>query len=387
VLQGIDKITLTFNGSVDPTTLSKPGAVALTGPNGPVTITSITALAPPPPQPGQPPPPPSSVFQINFAGQTSGGIYTLALSPSLVTDFSGNQMNQNGNSTNGEPGVPPGGDGFQLHFIVLPVNAQGFHVDSAVADSLATPPGMSSITLTFTKGVDPSTFHSSDVTLTGPGGTVSQASISVTPSNSPSNTVWVIGFPTQTAAGTYTLTLSNTIKDQNGNFIDQNLDDPGPYPGGPNTQQPEDRYTTQFTLTAQSPGPGPGPGPGPSPGPGPITGEIPIGQGQLSVLVGPVRKRNGKYTQRIQLFNTSSQPFSAPLGLIFTQLTRGVKLKNRTGFTRVIAPGSPYKFVFPPAGQLGSFAGVAVDVQFKNPKAKRINYKLRVVAGLFPGQF
>ena len=118
-------------------------------------------------------------------------------------------MNQNGNTTNGELGVAPAGDDFQTTFSVTSINPNGLHVVSAVADNLASPPGMSKITLTFNIAVDPTTCSASDVNLVGPGGTV----VVNPPTSDASGAVWTITFASgaQTATGTYALTLSNTL--------------------------------------------------------------------------------------------------------------------------------------------------------------------------------
>ena len=86
-------LTVTFNTLVDPNTFT-PADVTLTGPNGPVTITGVTAR-------------PvgdatsATVFDISFVAQTAAGSYTLTVGPT-ISDPGGNLMNQNLTFPNGE---------------------------------------------------------------------------------------------------------------------------------------------------------------------------------------------------------------------------------------------------------------------------------------------
>ena len=84
-----DYFRLTFDEDVDPTSFT-PADVTLTGPNGPIAITTVTAVD-------------GRNFIVRFAEQNTEGRYTFAVSPN-VNDLNGNPMDQNGNFISGEAG-------------------------------------------------------------------------------------------------------------------------------------------------------------------------------------------------------------------------------------------------------------------------------------------
>jgi hypothetical protein len=87
---GVPAVTLTFNVSINPATLTA-GALTLNGPGGKITPTSIIDVDPQN----------QNVFQINFPAGSAPGSYDLTLQPT-VTDLVGNPMDQNQNGINGE---------------------------------------------------------------------------------------------------------------------------------------------------------------------------------------------------------------------------------------------------------------------------------------------
>src|SRR5205823_3285280 len=103
-------VTVTFNGPVDPETFTVADVVSITGPNGPITAGSVVDITPTPPA-GQANK--HNVYQINFPGQVLDGIYTFVIGPK-ISDFAGDQMDQNNNGINGE--VP--GDRFTGTFVI-----------------------------------------------------------------------------------------------------------------------------------------------------------------------------------------------------------------------------------------------------------------------------
>ena len=76
------------------------------------------------------------------------------------------------------------------------------------------------MSLTFNEEINPATFTPAQVTLTGPGGTIS--GVTVTPVSGSNDHEFTISFPTQTAAGTYTLKVGPDIQDWYGNDMNQN---------------------------------------------------------------------------------------------------------------------------------------------------------------------
>jgi subtilisin-like proprotein convertase family protein len=101
----LSAVKVTFKGAVDPATFTVQDIDSFLGPNGnSIAILTIDNLTPAP-APGQPPPP--SVFDLNFAPQTTAGVYAITLGPNIA-DFAGNLMDQDGDTgTNGEANGQP----------------------------------------------------------------------------------------------------------------------------------------------------------------------------------------------------------------------------------------------------------------------------------------
>jgi hypothetical protein len=100
-------------------------------------------------------------------------------------------------------------------------NTVGPYVVSGNPDgSVNGAPGISSVQLTFNEEINPATFTPSQVTLTGPGGT--KSGVTVTAVSGSNNHKFLISFPTQNAAGAYTLTVGTGIEDWYGNALNQN---------------------------------------------------------------------------------------------------------------------------------------------------------------------
>ncbi len=100
-------------------------------------------------------------------------------------------------------------------------NTDGPYVVSATPDgSVNNSAGLSSVTLSFNEEINPATFTPSEVTLNGPGGTIS--GVTVTAVSGSNDHDFTISFPTQNAAGTYTLTVAPTLQDWYGNDLNQN---------------------------------------------------------------------------------------------------------------------------------------------------------------------
>jgi subtilisin family serine protease len=100
-------------------------------------------------------------------------------------------------------------------------NTHGAYVISAVPNGSATTASpMSAIQLTYSEEVNPATFTPQQVTLTGPAGPIKGATVSAVSGSN--NHQFVISFPPQTAAGTYSLAVGPAIQDFYGNKMDQN---------------------------------------------------------------------------------------------------------------------------------------------------------------------
>ena len=100
-------------------------------------------------------------------------------------------------------------------------NSHGGYVTSAVPTGSATIASpMSAIQVTYNEEINPATFTAQQVSLVGPAGMIKGVTVTVAPGSN--NHQFAISFPTQAAAGTYTLTVGPAIQDFYGNKMDQN---------------------------------------------------------------------------------------------------------------------------------------------------------------------
>lgn len=98
-----DRIRVTFNGPVDPSTFTPDDVTLFDAVGNPVVITAVEMVS----VPGVDGSNPQNVFEIRFATQSQldpdkVGTFTLAFGPDIA-DPAGNRMNQNNNLVNGEP--------------------------------------------------------------------------------------------------------------------------------------------------------------------------------------------------------------------------------------------------------------------------------------------
>lgn len=97
---------------------------------------------------------------------------------------------------------------------------------------------VSSVSLTFNMPVDASTFTAADISFTGPNG-----AIPITGITAVSSVTYRVDFATQSAVGTYTMTIgANIANTTNGSLLDQNNNGTG--------GEPSDNYTNIFTIPA-----------------------------------------------------------------------------------------------------------------------------------------
>ena len=100
-------------------------------------------------------------------------------------------------------------------------NTDGPYVVSVSPDgSVNSSSGLSSVQLTFNEEINPATLTASQVTLAGPDGAIS--GVTVAPVAGSNDHEFTISFPTQAAAGSYTLKVGPDIQDWYGNDMNQN---------------------------------------------------------------------------------------------------------------------------------------------------------------------
>jgi subtilisin family serine protease len=87
----VSSMRVTFNESIDPTSMTVADVVSFVGPGGNIAVSGSSAVA------GTQ----NRQFEITFAPQAAKGNYSLVLGPSIL-DAAGNAMNQDGDATNGE---------------------------------------------------------------------------------------------------------------------------------------------------------------------------------------------------------------------------------------------------------------------------------------------
>ncbi len=99
-------------------------------------------------------------------------------------------------------------------------NTDGPYVTAASpSGSINGSSGFSSVQVTFNEEINPATFTASSVTLVGPDGTI--GGVTVTPVAGSNDHEFTIAFPSQTAAGSYRLTVGPGLHDLYGNAMNQ----------------------------------------------------------------------------------------------------------------------------------------------------------------------
>ena len=100
-------------------------------------------------------------------------------------------------------------------------NTDGPYVVSATPSGAdTTSGGISTVQLSFNEEINPATFTASAVTVTGPGGAIK--GVSVTAVSGSNDHEFNVAFPSQTAAGSYTVKVSPGLQDWYGNDLNQN---------------------------------------------------------------------------------------------------------------------------------------------------------------------
>ncbi len=84
---GLASVDITFSEAVMASTLV-PSAFAISGPNGSIAVTQVTQVS-------------GNVWRVSFANQTTAGVYTLVVLPT-IRDAAGNLLNQDRDTVSGE---------------------------------------------------------------------------------------------------------------------------------------------------------------------------------------------------------------------------------------------------------------------------------------------
>lgn len=210
---------VTFDEDIDPATAGGQDAT-LYGP-GDVLLGAATGFS------GS-----GTEFTVAFSPQRADGAYRLAVGPN-IRDIAGNDMNQNGNLTNGE-------DPDDVHNVTFSLAvgpriigySPTLHVDLAAVT-------LDSVSVTFDEAIDfvpagGGTFTVDDVTIIGPQGAVTPTGIASSGGNQ-----YEISFDPQTDVGRYTVSVGPAIADLNGNELDLDQD-------GNQGEAGDDVYTFSF---------------------------------------------------------------------------------------------------------------------------------------------
>ncbi|MEM1071126.1 MAG: CARDB domain-containing protein, partial [Planctomycetota bacterium] len=168
----------------------------INGPDGEISVTSVTLLDP-------------TTYRLNFDPQTTGGQYEFILGPN-ITDLAGTSMDQDGDEISGEADD----DTFRR---TLRIDAGGPRVIQVEPNQPIEP--FDAIDFTFDEQIDVSTLTLSDLQLSGPNGAINLSQIVGRGSN-----VFRVRFPLQSDAGDYTLLIGPEISDPVGNLMNQDGD-------------------------------------------------------------------------------------------------------------------------------------------------------------------
>jgi hypothetical protein len=219
---GATSVQVQFNAPIDPNTFTTADVTVRNPLGNPVTILSVT------PTPGSS----NARFDVTFDPQGQIGVYSLTVSPN-VRDPLGRRMDQNFNGITGESI----GDLYSATFTLHGPRV----IASSPTGNLRRENGpVSSVRVTFSEPMDPTTFTTSQVVFRGPDGAVLPIT-SVAVALGSYNTDFDITFAPKTGLGNYTLTIGPNVRDTFGNPMDQNDNlIAGEAPG--------DQYTTKFSI-------------------------------------------------------------------------------------------------------------------------------------------
>jgi subtilisin family serine protease len=199
MLPGVQSARVTFNEPIDPSTFTPDAITSFVGPNGPLTVKAVQAVA------GSR----DTSFDILFDPLTVAGDYQIVIGPQ-VRDFNGNPLDQDGDFIGGQ----------DTDAYVLDIGVQGLRVtfSDAGVNSSHFPGTFNFLTVGFNEPVAAGSFDASKVSLVGPAGEVGVTDVrpGVFPAGS-----FVITF-NASLAGQYTMRIGPDIRDVFGNAMDQN---------------------------------------------------------------------------------------------------------------------------------------------------------------------
>jgi len=192
----VSEAAVTFSDAIQNISFT-PSDVTLNGPDGAIAITSILLDS-------------GNTWKIRFPEQSKVGTYTLKVGPE-ITNALGIKMNQDGDTTAGEVSQ----DAYTGTFRIL---ASALKV-SGHSPTSRQPSGCDHADITFSEAIAENTFTVSDVTLTGPSGSIAISGIEKI-----SSTKYRVKFAQQSAYGDYTLKVGPNIETPGGALMNQDGD-------------------------------------------------------------------------------------------------------------------------------------------------------------------
>jgi len=169
----------------------------------------------------------SNSFRVSFPEQSSEGTYSLVIGPQVL-DLAGNPLDQDQDGVNGE-GYD---DRYSASFII---DASGPRVIAASISGTQNVP-VEMIDLTFSEPIISSTFTKEAVSVSGPAGKVTVFEIKST--GATTNVVQLVLSPSE-IDGHYQLSLVPVVRDEVGNYLDQDQD-------GRQGEEGDDTYNFSF---------------------------------------------------------------------------------------------------------------------------------------------
>jgi subtilisin family serine protease len=213
----VSAVRVTFTQSIDPATFT-PADVTFTRGVTPIPVNAVSPVA------GTN----NKQFDISFAPQGAVGAYTMVIGPD-VRNGAGTPMDQN---QNGVPGENPG-DRFTHTFSFV---GPRITASSPAGGNFAS---LDRVRVTFSKPMDPATFQTTDVVVTGPQGNVLIGDVQ--PVGGTNNTQFDVFFGPAVFTGFHTMVIGPDIRDTSGNQMDQNQN-------GTPGEVPADRFTLNFGI-------------------------------------------------------------------------------------------------------------------------------------------
>jgi subtilase family serine protease len=216
----VSEVTITFNKEIQKDTFTAED-ITISGPLGNIEVVSGPTLTEP------------DTYKITFTKQEYPGDYHVYIAPEIMAS-DGTSVDQDGDGIHSESEE----DRYDAGFVILDV--AGPRVVSQEPSGSVMPP-VDSVDIIFNEPTDAASFDVSDISVTGPNGTIVPESLT-----SVDEKTFHVSFSSQSEEGDYEIRIVPEVSDIEGNLMDQDKDKV-------NGETSDDVYIGGFTIDSTGP--------------------------------------------------------------------------------------------------------------------------------------